>query len=141
MWWYSVRRRSCADPLADAGRQILLAVGADGIDDGDEQDSDTGEFKRGHFVGAKVLMHPLQHLAVVAFGVQNIVEHNFQRPWLQQVSRSFSQHGNEPKQQWTGVRPEKLPDRTVSGLWVFGPVTCESGALPRLELLMCDAGF
>ena len=98
-----------ADPLAHARGQILLSIGANGIEHRNGEYCCAGELQHRHFVGAHHAMNQAHRPAVGFARAEYVIQHYFQRPRLQQVSNTLAGNGDEPEGERT---PMRLQERT-----------------------------
>ena len=100
-------------PLADAGRQVLLGVGADRADQRNRNDCRNGKVQRGGLVGAEpgddVALHPVRQ----GFAADDVVEDDFQRPGFEQVGERFAENGDEGEHERRPVRTQQLGDANL----------------------------
>ena len=117
-------------PLADAGGDVFLRVGADRADGGDCQHGEGGELQNRELVRAGGGEDQLVQPSVRGLRLQHVVEDHFQRPRLRQVRGAFHEYGHDAYYQARGVRSQQMPEgeprtprisshgvRAASGRW------------------------
>ncbi len=97
-------------PLADAGRKVLVAVGEDGVQQGDDHDAGAGQQQTGGEGRCPPCGHDLVQPAVGLAVADHIVQNDLQRPWLQNVRSTFTKDAGEPEPELAAVRPQQAHD-------------------------------
>ena len=99
------------DPLADAGCDVLFDVRADGVENGDSEHGDGGEFEDRVFIGAGHIGNEVVQPTVRGlFRLQNAIEDNLDGPGVQQIGDTFAGHRREADDQQFPMRLEKIGD-------------------------------
>src|ERR1051325_10924942 len=109
-------------PLADAGGQILFRVGADGIDNGDDDYGEHRHLEHRHFIPACHGVNQFVQPAVGGAVAKYIVQYNLQRPWLEQVGCANTNHGKQTDAELPSVGPEQRGYREAARIGLSGHV-------------------
>ena len=97
-------------PLADAGRQVFLEVGADGADNRNDRDRGDGEVHDRVGVLAEQPGHDSAEHRRKLLRLQNVVDDDLDGPRLENVRERFAQHGHQRDGQRLPVRPNQVDD-------------------------------
>ena len=79
-------------PLADAGGEILFGVGADRAYNGDHRHCQHGKIQHRKFVLPRHLAYDPGEPGRQGFGLQQVVDDDFERPGLSQIGHGFTDH-------------------------------------------------
>ncbi len=98
-------------PLAGAGGEIFLGVGAGRPENGNHQRGDGGEAQNRQRVGSGGGDHQVIQPAVSLrrARLQHVVEDDLQGPWLEEVGNGFADHRQEPEREGPGMRAQEMP--------------------------------
>ncbi len=88
-----------ADPLRDTGREIFFEIAGNGIQQRDPQHRQARKLQENYLVRPSQPAEPVHDRGVTLASAQHIVEHDFQRPRLKQVSEPFPHDSKKPKDQ------------------------------------------
>ena len=97
-------------PLCDASGEVLFSVGTDRIQSGNREDRSAGELQHRQLVipdrGMDQAIEPTAHLT----RSQHVIEHDLQRPRLQQVRKPLADNSNKPNRQGPEMRLQEFAD-------------------------------
>ena len=94
------------DPLADAGRQVLLDISADAADDGDEQHRRQRELEHRRRVRAEGAEDRGVEQSGQPLTLQDVVDNDGDGPGFQHVSERFADDGDKRDHERLPVRPQ-----------------------------------
>ena len=97
-------------PLADAGGEIFFGVGANGADGRDSEREQGGPAQHRQPVVAGHRQDQVVEPAVRVLRPQHVVEHNFQRPGLQEIGGRLAHDRHDCNGQSSGVGPQQVTD-------------------------------
>jgi hypothetical protein len=96
-------------PLRNACSQILLNVGANCVQRCDGENPNAGKLQHRHLVGTGEVCQNVTKPALHGLALKKAIEHNLQRPRLQQVGHAFACNGNQADCKGLPMRTEQLP--------------------------------
>jgi hypothetical protein len=105
------------DPLANVGRQILFSVRAESVRHRDDENGEAREDK--DIAGSRAGScedEPMEP-AVLILALEEVVEHDFERPGLKQAGDAFAGDRQQAQPQLSIVRPQQFKDvQTTPGV-------------------------
>ena len=105
-----------ADPLRDAGGQVLLTIRTNRIQDGDCKHRRACELQYRHLVCSGKLVNDLHCRCMTGVGAKHVIQHDLQGPRLQQVGGAFSGDRNKTQRKSADVRLQETADTQLFGL-------------------------
>src|SRR5947207_4871486 len=96
------------DPLPDAGSEVLFRVRRDSIERRNEYHGQAGKLHNGKLVSGAKVLHEVQDGSMRPARLQDIVNHDLQRPGLEQVGHRLSDNGQETNGQSAPMRSQQL---------------------------------
>ncbi len=92
-----------SDPLRHGRGQVLLGVRTERSDDGYGDDGRSRDVEHVERIARHPLGKPVRH----SLGAKHVVEHDFERPRLEQVRGALHEHRDEGDRQQLPVRPQQ----------------------------------